>query len=118
MPIVRRLVQFPGGPQLDLIDIKNEAGRTPIGEAELAGWYEGAWWLVGVMKLDSLLTPAAAEDDIGSGDEGLGDEQVDIEVEVEDAQGQISQISQMSINADGIGVSKSSESRDTNSAAP
>ena len=115
LPIVKRLVQFPGGPQLDLIDIKNAAGRTPIGEAELAGWDEGASWLVSVMKLDSTLIAAAVEDDIGAEDEGPGGEQVDIEVEVEDAQGQISR---MSIKADGSGVSKLSESPNTNSAVP
>jgi predicted thioesterase len=115
LPIVKRLVEFPGGPQLDLIDIKNEAGRTPIGEAALAGWDEGASWLVSVMKLDSTPTTAVVEDDIGAEDEGLGGEQVDIEVEVEDAQGQISR---MSIKADGSSVSKAFESPNTNSAVP
>jgi uncharacterized protein len=47
----RRLVEFPGGPGVDLIDIKNAAGRSPLGEAEAAGWDEGAKWMVEVMRL-------------------------------------------------------------------
>lgn len=48
----RALVGFPGGPGADLIDIKNTAGRSPLGEAEAAGWDEGAKWMVEVMRLD------------------------------------------------------------------
>lgn len=48
----RALVGFPGGPGADLIDIKNAAGRSPLGEAEAAGWDEGAKWMVEVMRLD------------------------------------------------------------------
>ncbi|KAI0301764.1 ankyrin repeat-containing domain protein, partial [Multifurca ochricompacta] len=48
----RALVDFPGGPGVDLIDIKNAAGRSPLGEAEAVGWEEGAKWMVEVMKLD------------------------------------------------------------------
>ncbi|KAF8256730.1 hypothetical protein EI94DRAFT_1763305 [Lactarius quietus] len=48
----RALVSFPGGPGPDLIDIKNSAGRSPLGEAEAAGWDEGAKWMVEVMRLD------------------------------------------------------------------
>jgi uncharacterized protein len=117
LPIIKRLVQFPGGPQLDLIDIKNKAGRTPIGEAELAGWDEGASWLVSVMKLDSATTTAAtAEDDnVGADDERIGGEEVDIEVEVEDAEGQITR---MSMKTDGTGDSKLSELPSAASAVP
>jgi uncharacterized protein len=35
-----------------LIDIKNAVGRSPLGEAEAAGWDEGAKWMVEVMLLD------------------------------------------------------------------
>ncbi|KAF9515484.1 hypothetical protein BS47DRAFT_1371997 [Hydnum rufescens UP504] len=117
LPIIKRLVQFPGGPQLDLIDIKNEAGRTPIGEAELAGWDEGASWLVSVMKLDSATTTAATagDDNVGADDERIDAEVVDIEVEVEDAEGQISR---MSMKTDGMGDSKLSELPSTVSAVP
>ncbi|KAH9058244.1 ankyrin repeat-containing domain protein [Lactarius vividus] len=48
----RALVGFPAGPGADLIDIKNSAGRSPLGEAEAAGWDEGAKWMVEVMRLD------------------------------------------------------------------
>jgi uncharacterized protein len=54
------LVKFPGGPGIDLIDIKNAAGRTSLGEAEIAGWDEGAKWMVQVMRLDNS---AGAEND-------------------------------------------------------
>lgn len=47
----RALVEFPEGPGIDLIDMKNAAGRSPLGEAEAAGWDEGAKWMVEVMRL-------------------------------------------------------------------
>jgi hypothetical protein len=47
----RALVEFPGGPGTELIDIKNAAGHSPLGEAEAAGWDEGAKWMVEVMRL-------------------------------------------------------------------
>ena len=62
----RRLVEFPGGPGIDLIDIKNAAGRSPLGEAEAVGWDEGAKWMVEVMRLvDAGGVGAVAE---GEGD--------------------------------------------------
>jgi hypothetical protein len=45
------LVEYPGGPGIDLIDMKNATGRSPLGEAEAAGWDEGAKWMVEVMRL-------------------------------------------------------------------
>ena len=48
----RALVNFPGGLGIDLIDIKNAAGRSSLAEAEVAGWDEGAKWMVEVMRLD------------------------------------------------------------------
>ena len=83
--IMQKLVELPGGPGVDLIDIKNEAGRSPLGEAEMAGWQEGAKWLVGVMKLD---TDEVKEED---GDEVIDDSQ-DVEVEIEDADGQVAKM--------------------------
>jgi len=49
----RALVEFPRGPGVALIDVKNAAGRSPLGEAEAAGWDEGAKWMVEVMRLDN-----------------------------------------------------------------
>ncbi|KAI9441806.1 ankyrin repeat-containing domain protein [Lactarius indigo] len=72
------LVGFPGGPGADLIDIKNSAGRSPLGEAEAAGWDEGAKWMVEVMRLD----------DAGA---ALGEEEAD--AEVRDADGRVTHAS-------------------------
>jgi len=83
--IMQQLVELPGGPGIDLIDIKNEAGKSPLGEAEMAGWQEGAKWLVEVMKLD---TDEVKEED---GDEVIDDSQ-DVEVEIEDADGQVAKM--------------------------
>jgi uncharacterized protein len=85
LPIMQKLVQLPGGPGIDLIDIKNEAGRSPLGEAEMAGWQEGAKWLVEVMNLD---TNEVREDD---GDEVIDSAQ-EVEVEIEDADGQVAKM--------------------------
>lgn len=82
---MQQLVELPGGPGIDLIDMKNEAGRSPLGEAEMAGWQEGAKWLVEVMKLD---TDEIKEED---GDEVI-DESQDVEVEIEDADGQVARM--------------------------
>ncbi|KAI9453606.1 ankyrin [Lactarius psammicola] len=60
----RALVGFPGGPGADLIDIKNAAGRSPLGEAEAAGWDEGAKWMVEVMRLDDAGAAPSEEEDI------------------------------------------------------
>ncbi|KAI0752775.1 cytoplasmic protein [Daedaleopsis nitida] len=84
LPIAQKLVKFPGGPGVDLIDIKNATGRSPLGEAENAGWEEGAKWFVEVMNLDESakgeeeLQPAEAVDNI--------------EVEIQDADGQIAKM--------------------------
>ncbi|KAG8992778.1 hypothetical protein FRB90_000905 [Tulasnella sp. 427] len=52
LPIVQRLIEYPGGPGSALIDQKNQAGLTAIGEAEMQEWEEGAKWLVEKMTLD------------------------------------------------------------------
>ena len=57
LEVAQKLVQYPGGAKLDLIDIKNKAGLSPLGEAENAGWEEGAKWFVEVMNLE----PAGSE---------------------------------------------------------
>lgn len=67
-----------------LILLQNKAGHTPLGEAELSGWDEGARWLVGAMNLDldasSVPTPVSPGDDVdvdaGEG-EGGGEEVLD-----------------------------------------
>jgi ankyrin repeat protein len=68
LPVLQALVQFHGGPGAALIDIKNAAGRSPLGEAEATGWEEGAKWLVEMMRVD----PDNVEKE--EGDDGDGDE--------------------------------------------
>jgi hypothetical protein len=84
-------VRYPNGPGVRLIDVKNAAGRTPLGEAELAGWEEGAKWFVEVMNLDEA--PPAAETGEDVGDEDVGVDAKDIEVEIEDADGKVAKMS-------------------------
>lgn len=52
MGVAQKLVKFPGGPGVDLIDIRNTKGRTPLGEAAMNGWEEGARWFAEVMRVD------------------------------------------------------------------
>jgi hypothetical protein len=52
-----------------LIDIKNAAGHSPLGEAEVAGWDGGAKWMVEVMRLvDPGGAGAAAEEEEDAAD--------------------------------------------------
>ncbi|KAF8525797.1 ankyrin repeat-containing domain protein [Hysterangium stoloniferum] len=91
LSIVKILVLFPQGPGAALIDIKNSAGRSPLGEAEMAGWDEGAQWLTSQMNLDDGAenTGMKEEDTIGEDLEaGVGE----IEVEIEDADGGIAKM--------------------------
>ncbi|CCM03944.1 uncharacterized protein FIBRA_06097 [Fibroporia radiculosa] len=83
--VAQKLVQYPAGPGADLIDIKNAMGRSPLGEAENVGWEEGAKWFVKVMNLD----------EVGKGEEELQpvDEPDAIEVEIQDAEGQVAKMS-------------------------
>ncbi|KAI0264252.1 ankyrin repeat-containing domain protein [Gloeopeniophorella convolvens] len=93
----RALVNFPGGPGVDLIDIKNASGRSPLGEAELAAWEEGSKWMVEVMRLD----------DVGSvEDNSLATESAaDVQVEIQDADGQIARMSITATGGSGGGTS-------------
>ncbi|KAL4249248.1 Ankyrin repeat-containing domain superfamily protein [Abortiporus biennis] len=84
LPIVQKLVQFPKGPGVDLIDVKNTAGRTPLGEAENVGWEEGANWMVGVMNL--------VEGNSKEEEDQVVDNPADIEVEIQDAEGQVAKM--------------------------
>ncbi|OCH92047.1 ankyrin [Obba rivulosa] len=86
LAIARTLVEFPEGPGVDLIDIKNTAGRTPLGEAENVGWDEGAKWFVEVMNLDESTGKEDAEADAAV------DPSQDIEVEIQDAEGQVARM--------------------------
>lgn len=70
---MRRLVECPGGPGVDLIDIKNAAGRSPLGEAEAAGWDEGAKWMVEVMRL----VDAGGVGAVAEGEEDAADSQIE-----------------------------------------
>lgn len=94
LEIMKKLVQFPGGLGVGLIDIKNTAGRSPLGEAENAGWEEGASWLVAMMKLDDSGEPGVkeAEGDVVEDGDGDGELAHDIEVEIEDADGQVARV--------------------------
>lgn len=83
LAVAQRLVRHPGGPGIDLIDLKNGAGRSPLGEAENAGWEEGAKWFVEVMHLDE----GAKEDELHPAE---GPES--IEVEIQDAEGQVAKM--------------------------
>ena len=84
--IAQRLVEFSGGPGIILIDIKNAAGRSPLTEAELAGWHEGAKWFVQMMKLDAEVVEKEgdAEECIDGSD--------DVEVQIEDADGHLANL--------------------------
>jgi len=71
----RALVEFPCGPGVALIDVKNAAGRSPLGEAEAAGWDEGAKWMVEVMRLDNDVDHGDGDDNVddNGGDGGSGE---------------------------------------------
>ncbi|KAL5531756.1 YAR1 [Sanghuangporus sanghuang] len=59
------------GPALVLV--RNRAGQTPLGEAERAGWEEGARWLVSVMDLQ-VISETSVEDEASAEDiEGVGE---------------------------------------------
>ena len=93
LSIAQTLVDFPGGPGVDLIDIKNVAGRSPLAEAELAGWEEGAKWLVQMMKLDAAIIENEGdveESGAANGDDGALQK---VEVEIEDADGHMAKLS-------------------------
>jgi hypothetical protein len=97
LSVVKQIVQLPNGPGIDLIDIKNTAGRSPLAEAEMVGWDEGAKWLVEKMRLDPG-QGEPAEDARAGDDEAMMTK--DIQVEIEDADGQIASM-RISDNIDG-----------------
>jgi ankyrin repeat protein len=87
LEVAQKLVHFTGGPGVDLIDIKNTAGRSPLGEAEMTGWDEGARWLVQKMKLDEV-----GNDVNDTEEDGPVDTAQDVEVEIQDADGQVAKM--------------------------
>lgn len=90
LDIAQKLVRHDG-PGRDLIDIKTKAGLSPLGEAELAGWEEGAKWFVEVMNLDPEGSKEQPEDEEATLDSEDGANR-DIEVEIEDADGRIAKM--------------------------
>ncbi|KAN0081655.1 cytoplasmic protein [Tylopilus felleus] len=89
LDVAQSLVRFPAGPGVGLIDIKNDAGRSPLAEAELAGWDEGARWFVQVMNLGNVKEEEA--DDVQDASP-VGDPSDAIDVEIQDADGQIARM--------------------------
>lgn len=88
LEVTQKLVRFTGGSGVDLIDIKNIAGRSPLGEAEMIGWDEGARWLVQEMKLDET-----NHNDVNDSEEdGAVDTAQDVEVEIQDADGAVAKM--------------------------
>ncbi|KAG9036549.1 hypothetical protein FRB95_008604 [Tulasnella sp. JGI-2019a] len=88
---VQRLVQFPQGPGPTLIDQRNLAGLTAVGEAEMVEWDEGAKWLVSVMRLknDVVIGPKEAGDE---DEDAPLDPETKIDVEVEDVNGNVAKM--------------------------
>src|SRR5258706_4096075 len=61
LQIAKALIEHPRGPGPTLIDAHNSAGRSPLGEAELAGWEEGAKYFVEVMGIQEGQMEAGEE---------------------------------------------------------
>ena len=84
LAVAQKLIGHTPGPGKDLIDVKNAAGRSPLGEAENVGWEEGAKWFVEVMNLGE---DVKGEEELRPADDGQ-----DIEVEIQDAEGQVAKM--------------------------
>lgn len=80
LQIAQKLIQHPGGPGVDLIDIKNAAGRSPLGEAEMAEWDEGAQWFAQVMNIDEVKKEES---------DGQIDSYQSVDIEIQNVEGQI-----------------------------
>lgn len=85
---MKKLVNYLPGPGVNLIDQKNKVGRTPLGEAEMVGWEEGAQWMVSVMNLTTNSSESVDAED----DEEVAVDGNDIEVEIEDAEGDVARM--------------------------
>jgi len=89
LDVAQKLVQHQQGPGRDLIDIKNKSGRSPLGEAEMAGWDEGAKWFVEMMNLDT----ESSQEQLAEHDAEFEEfKSSDIEVEIQDADGQVARL--------------------------
>jgi len=77
LQIAKALIEHPGGPGPALINAHNSAGRSPLGEAELAGWEEGAKYFVEVMGIQE-------------GQMEAGETTEAVEMELEERKGEIS----------------------------
>ncbi|CAG7854910.1 SubName: Full=Uncharacterized protein {ECO:0000313/EMBL:KIM31322.1}; Flags: Fragment [Serendipita indica DSM 11827] len=67
LSIAQALIAHPSGPGPLLIDAHNAAGRSPLGEAELAGADDVAKWFVEKMTIDQsgeMMETEAAEDEL------------------------------------------------------
>ncbi|KAL7414938.1 ankyrin repeat-containing domain protein [Mrakia frigida] len=80
LPIVKALVLHPLSPGDSLIDIKNNAGRTAVGEAEMMERLEVASWLVGRMLLEDKSAEKKEEEIAGEGSVSKEDEGEEEEV--------------------------------------
>ncbi|KAG5219688.1 cytoplasmic protein [Salix suchowensis] len=89
LDIVQALVKYERGPGIDLIDIKNAAGRTPLGEQNSQAGMRGAW-LVKMMNLDAGDGENKEGEDQRLGSGGYAAQ--DIEVEIQDADGKIARM--------------------------
>jgi hypothetical protein len=86
---MERLVRSPGRGGSRLIDIKNAAGRSPLAEAEMIEWAEGASWLAQMMSLDGQPGITEGREEQTAVD---FDQMHDVEVEIEDADGQVARM--------------------------
>ena len=73
LEILKLLLEAPDGPGPILIEQKDLAGMTAIGEAEQEEWQEGAQYLISMMSIGSRhtakeITEEVMEDPIGSPD--------------------------------------------------
>lgn len=84
---VQTLVRHPRGA--NLIEIKNAAGRSAIGEAELAGWDEGAQCLVGAMTLEGAPKEEETAEEVEDVDGKEKDPNRNVKIEIQDAEGRI-----------------------------
>jgi hypothetical protein len=69
LPAMRTLVGHAPGPGAALVLVRDAAGRSPLGEAELAGWDDGARWLVEQMELADSAQPQSTDEPVPEADD-------------------------------------------------
>jgi ankyrin repeat protein len=96
MAAAQALVGWKDGPGAALVDARNAAGHSPLGEAENAGWDDGARWLVSVMDLSRAGEPTegtAGDDVVEEGDVKIAAKVVGegkpVTVEITDSEGRM-----------------------------